>query len=141
MGRRRGPESVPAVEEGIDELVIHHRQTRRGTRTTEKVVPVVIPEKVKPGESSKSKKGKTRQADPDVTRGSEVPTGAMRDLDEQAGFCPNQDEDYPLDPDIAFNRPEADVCAQFTLSKTVLMRYRPSWISGSCSAENALTFY
>ena len=115
MGRRRGPELVLAVEEGIDELVIHHRPTRRGTQTTEKVVPVVIPEKIKPGESSKTKKGKMRQVDPNVTNSSKVPIGAIQYLDEQAGLCPNQDEDYHPDPEDAHDHPEANVCVQFSL--------------------------
>jgi hypothetical protein len=66
MVRRRADESVPAVEHGIGEVVIQHRQTRRGVWTTEKVVPVLIPEKPKPGWTSCSKKAQKGQIDPDL---------------------------------------------------------------------------
>lgn len=69
MPRRRPAESVPEVEDGIKEVLIEHRKTKRGIRTTAKVVPVLKPSKKKPGQSSRSKKGKQHQVDPEQMEG------------------------------------------------------------------------
>ena len=75
MGRRRGAEDVPEVEDGIDEVVINHRKSRHSTWTTEKAVPVVILKNlmVKPVPSKQSKKKGKAQPDPDVAGGPEMP--------------------------------------------------------------------
>jgi hypothetical protein len=108
MGRRRAAESVPAVEDDIEEVIIKHTKTRRGVRTTEKIVPPVISSKEKPGQSSRSKKGKQRQMDPEQVEESErhLPTiddaQAHQFLDEQA------DEFLDLEPEQG--QPQANVC-------------------------------
>ena len=90
MVRQCADESVPAAEHGIEEVIIRHRQTRRGIRTTEKVVPVLIPEKQKPGQSSCSKKGQKGHVDLDLAERSGVPDTTMDEpqapqyIDEQA---------------------------------------------------------
>ena len=63
MVRRRAAESVAATEEGIEEVVIRHRQTRSGVWTTQHVVPVLIPVKEKVARSSRSRKVKKGQED------------------------------------------------------------------------------
>jgi len=45
MGRRRAAESVPEVKEGIEEIIIQHAKTKRGVRTTQKSVPILVPSK------------------------------------------------------------------------------------------------
>src|ERR1700691_3372884 len=48
---------VPDAVMGIEEVVIKHTKTKMGTvRTTEKVVPVLRPQKESSGQSSRSKK-------------------------------------------------------------------------------------
>lgn len=64
MGRRRTKESVPATEQGIEEVVIKHRQTKSGgIRTTQKTVPIIVPAKKKPGRSSCSTEDDRNQVD------------------------------------------------------------------------------
>jgi hypothetical protein len=65
MVQRCADESVPAVQQGIKEVVIQHWRTRHGVRTTEKAVPVLILEKPKCGQSSCSKKGQKAHVDPE----------------------------------------------------------------------------
>jgi hypothetical protein len=48
-------EPVPAMEHGIEEVLICHRKTRHGVWTTEKSVSVLIPVKDKPRKSSQYK--------------------------------------------------------------------------------------
>ena len=99
MGRRRGAEDVPEVEDGIDEVVINHRKSCRGTRTTEKAVPVVIHENltVKPVPSKQSKKkGKAHQPDPDVAGGPEMPINTIADSGRHANFFTDEQvDDFP----------------------------------------------
>ena len=115
MPRRRAAESVPETEDGIEEVVIRHSKTKRGIRTTEKVVPVLIPSKEKPGQSSRSKKGKKPQMDPDKAEGSQVALQTMADtqihqsIDEEA-------EDLP-DLEMEKDQPHATVCTRYDLHK------------------------
>jgi hypothetical protein len=112
MGRQCAAESVPAVEEGIEEVIIKHTRTKRGVRTTEKVVPILIPSKEKkPAQSSRSKKGKQCQLDPESDRaeGSVVQSPFMDDT-EAHQFVEEQLNDYP-DLEHEQGQPQASVCA------------------------------
>ncbi len=108
MGSRRAAESVPAVEDGIEEVIIKHTKTRRGVRTTEKIVPPLISSKEKPGQSSRLKKGKQRQMDLEQVEESERhlitidDTQANQFLDEQV------DDLCDLEPEQG--QPQANVC-------------------------------
>lgn len=76
MGRRRAQESVPATEQGIEEVVIKHRQTRSGVRTSNTTLPVLIPVKKKHGKSSRSSKEDRAQVDVEsVGRSTPLDTG------------------------------------------------------------------
>jgi hypothetical protein len=108
MGRRRAAESVPAVEDGIEEVVIKHTKTRRGVRTTEKVVPVVIPSKEKPGQSSRSKKGKQRQLDPEQVEESEGHPLNIEDTQTEHFFDEQVDDFLTLAPEQG--QSQANVC-------------------------------
>jgi hypothetical protein len=110
MGRRRAAESVPAVEDGIEEVIIKHRKTKRGIRTTEKVVPVLIQSKEKSGQSSRSKKGMQHQLDlePEKAEGSRMQLPLMDDSQTHQ-YIDEQVDDIP---DIAPEQghPHANVC-------------------------------
>jgi hypothetical protein len=115
MGRRRAAESVPAVEDGIEEVIIKHRKTKRGVRTTEKVVPVLIPTKQKSRQSSRSKKGMQRQLDPEPEKaeGSGVQVPSMDDLQTHQ-FIDEQVNDFPdIEPEKG--QAHANVCAALHL--------------------------
>jgi hypothetical protein len=103
---------VPDAVKGIEEVVIKHTKTKRGTvRTTETVVPVVRPPKEKSGQSSRSKKkGKQPQIQPDEAEGS---GGALPIIDNTQTH-PYMDEQYDL-PDAApeDSQPHATVCITF----------------------------
>lgn len=109
MGRRRAAESVPAVEDGIQEVLIEHRQTRRGVRTTAKAVPILKPAAKKPGQPSRSKKGKQRQVDPEQMEGdaSEGHLPTMEDTQEYQ-FIDGQVDDLP-DLEREQGQPQANV--------------------------------
>jgi hypothetical protein len=100
---------VPDAVKGIDEVVIKHTKTKRGTvRTTEKVVPVVRPPKEKSGQSSRSKKReKQPQILPDEAEGS---GGAIPIIDDTQTHL-YIDEQYDL-PEAApgDSQPQATVC-------------------------------
>jgi hypothetical protein len=115
MGRRRAAESVPAVEDGVEEVIIKHRKTKRGIRTTEKVVPVPIPSKDMPGQSSHSKKGKQRQLDPELEKaeGSGVQIPSMDDSQTHQ-FIDEQVDDLP-DLEAEQGQPHANVCTTLHL--------------------------
>jgi hypothetical protein len=108
MGRRRAAESVPAVEDGIEEVIIKHTRTKRGVRTTEKVVPVLIPSKEKPGQSSRSKKGKQRQLGLEQVEGSEGHSPTIEDTQAHQ-FLYEQVDDFP-DVEPEQGQPQANVC-------------------------------
>ena len=115
MGRRRAAEAVPVAEDGIQEVVVEHRKTRRGVRTTEKVVPVLIPTKEKPGQSSRSKKGKHHQLDPEKEKadGSEVQL-PVTDYTHEHQFPDEQAYDPP-DDEPEQGQSQANVCTQHCL--------------------------
>jgi hypothetical protein len=125
MGRRRAAESVPAVEEGIEEVIIKHTRTKWGVWTTEKVVPVLIPSKEKPGQTSHSKKGKQRQGGPEPERaeGSGVQSPFMEDI-EAHQFVEEQVDDLP-DLEHEPGQPQASVCTRLHLhGMETLIQYR-----------------
>src|ERR1700744_1696232 len=102
MGRRRAAESVPAVEKGIEEVIITHRKTRRGVRTTEKTVPVLVPSKEKSEQPSSSKKGKRRQLHPAEVEASKGQPSTMNAAmeheftDEQVDHLPHPEMEQGL---------------------------------------------
>jgi hypothetical protein len=81
----------------------------------EKVVPIPVPRKEKPGQSSRSKKGKQRHLDPEPERveGSGVQFPALEDtqLDQ---FIDEQVDD-PLDIEHEQDQPQTSVCAALHL--------------------------
>jgi hypothetical protein len=107
---------IPDAVEGIEEVVIKHTKTKRGTiRTTEKVVPVLHPQKERSGESSrtKKKKGTQHEIQPDVSEGSGRPTPTMGDKQIHQ-YVDNQDYDL-LDGVEEDTRPQASVSTRFHL--------------------------
>jgi hypothetical protein len=108
MVRRRADLPVPAMEEGIEEVLICHRKTRRGVRTTEKSIPVLISVKDRPGQNPQSKKGQNGISDSNLVDGSEA---IMPTIDD-ATFHQCADEHAYDHPDIDINRdqPQTNVC-------------------------------
>ena len=108
MGRRRAAQSVPAVPDDVEEVIIKRRKTKRGVRTMEKVAPAIIPKKNKPGQSSNTKKGKQHQLDPEQMDppGSDFPT--VEDT-EAAQFIDEEVDDFPGLED-GQGQPHANVC-------------------------------
>lgn len=95
MPRRRAAESVPEVEPNIEEVIIRHRKTKRGVRTTEKTVPIVVPNKKGiTGQSAGSKKGRHPPLDPNKAEGSQ---GAMPTMDDTqtSQFIDDHLDDFP----------------------------------------------
>jgi hypothetical protein len=89
---------IPDAVKGIQEVVIKHTKTKRGTiRTTETVVPVLRPPKEKSGQSSRSKKkGKQPQIQPDDAEGS---GGAIPIIDHAQNQLFTDEQEYdPPDP-------------------------------------------
>jgi hypothetical protein len=74
------------MEQGIEEVLIRHRKTRRGVRTTEKSIPVLITVKDKLGQNSQSKKGGV--SDPELADGSQ----AIIPTTDNATLCQCDDE-------------------------------------------------
>jgi hypothetical protein len=105
---------VPDAVEGIEEVVIKHTKTKRGTiRTTEKVVPVLRPQKEHSRESSRSKKGTQHRIQPDGSEGSGVPTLTMGDK-QIPQYMDNQEYDL-LDVAEEDTQPQATVGTRFHL--------------------------
>ncbi|KAH9005466.1 hypothetical protein EDB86DRAFT_2825116 [Lactarius hatsudake] len=97
MPRRRAAESLLPAEDGIEEVIIHHRRTKRGIRTTEKAVPILLPSKAKPGQSSHLKQGKDDdQLGSDTAEGSQVILNSLGDTQSQQ-FIDEQMEGLPDD--------------------------------------------
>jgi hypothetical protein len=111
MPRRRAAESVPDVEDDIEERIIRHTKTKRGIRTMEKVVPVL--RKDKPAKPSKSKKGKQPPLETDIAEGS---GGALPTYDDThtPQFIDDQDDGFP-DLGTAQGQAESKVCARLHL--------------------------
>jgi hypothetical protein len=118
---------VPNAVQGIEEVVIRHTKTKRGTvRTTEKVVPVLKPPNKKSGQPSRSKKRPQPQSQPDGAEGSGRAIPAIETDDTQTHpFVDEQEYDIP---DVAAEdtRPQATVCIGLYLHGMVkLSRCRP----------------
>jgi hypothetical protein len=112
MVRRRADEPVPAMEHGIEEVIIRHRKTKRGVRTTEKSIPVLIPVKDKPGKSSHYNGRQNGQLDPECLMGSEVNIPTIND----ASFHQCTDEQ-------PYDHPDGDVEKEETQSNVCLLYY------------------
>ncbi|KAH8999650.1 hypothetical protein EDB86DRAFT_3075718 [Lactarius hatsudake] len=96
---------VPDIVDGIEEVVIKHTKTKRGTiRTTEKVVPVVRPQKERPGQPSRSRKtGPKPQHHAETANTSETPVHTPED----PHMYPYTDEQqYPLQDTTEDNLPQ-----------------------------------
>ncbi|KAH8987551.1 hypothetical protein EDB86DRAFT_2832248 [Lactarius hatsudake] len=105
MPRRRAAESLLPAEDGIEEVIIHHRRTKRGIRTTEKAVPILLPSKAKPGQSSHLKQGKDNdQLGSDTAEGSQVILNSLGDTQSQQ-FIDEQMEGLP-DDEMEQGRPQ-----------------------------------
>jgi hypothetical protein len=117
MPLRRAAESVPDAEDGIEEVVIRHRRTKRGVRTTEKVVPVLRPGKVNSGQPSKSKKGKQSQPPSQLeTDNAEGSGGAFPTIDDvQTDQFIDEQEDGLPDLGTEQSQPDAKVCTRHHL--------------------------
>ncbi|KAH9007925.1 hypothetical protein EDB84DRAFT_1447239 [Lactarius hengduanensis] len=107
MPRRRAAESLLPAEDGIEEVIVRHRRTKRGIRTTEKAVPILLPSKAKPAQSSHSKKGKKNdQLESDTAEGSQVILNSLGDTQSQQ-FIDEQMEGLPVpDDDMEQGRPQ-----------------------------------
>lgn len=110
MGRRRADESVPEVEHGIEEVLIRHRKTRRGFRTTEKCVPVAIPVKDTLGQPSKSKGGLNGISDPEQAEGSQV---IPLTIDDASHECAEEQIYDHLDGDMEHDQFQTNVCLSY----------------------------
>ncbi|KAH9024349.1 hypothetical protein EDB85DRAFT_1894332 [Lactarius pseudohatsudake] len=105
MPRRRAAESLLPAEDGIEEVIVRHRRTKRGIRTTEKAVPILLPSKAKPAQSSHSKKGKKNdQLESDTAEGSQVILNSLGDTQSQQ-FIDEQMEGLP-DDDMEQGQPQ-----------------------------------
>ncbi|KAH9048857.1 hypothetical protein EDB84DRAFT_1556524 [Lactarius hengduanensis] len=105
MPQRRAAESLLPAEDGIEEVIIRHRRTKRGIQTTEKAVPILLPSKAKPAQSSHSKKGKKNdQLESDTAEGSQVILNSLGDTQSQQ-FIDEQMEGLP-DDDMEQGRPQ-----------------------------------
>ncbi|KAH8994300.1 hypothetical protein EDB86DRAFT_2829803 [Lactarius hatsudake] len=105
MPWRCAAESLLPAEDGIEEVIIHHRRTKRGIRTTEKAVPILLPSKAKPGQSSHLKQGKyDDQLGSDTAEGSQVILNSLGDTQLQQ-FIDEQMEGLP-DDEMEQGRPQ-----------------------------------
>ena len=113
MGRRHAAESVPEVEEGIEEIIIQHAKTKWGVRTTQKSVPILVLSKEEPGQPSHSKKGRQHQLEPDRAEGSGEGVSTMDDTQTHQ-FIDEQEYDPP-DLETEESQPQANVCTTLHL--------------------------
>ncbi|KAH9011462.1 hypothetical protein EDB84DRAFT_1445140 [Lactarius hengduanensis] len=90
---------VPDIVDGIEEVVIKHTKTKRGTiRTTEKVVPVVRPQKERSGQPSRPRKKGTQpqhHAENANTSGTAIRTPDSEDPHMHL-YTDEQQPEYPL---------------------------------------------
>src|ERR1700761_6367765 len=143
---------VPDIVEGIEEVVIKHTRTKCGTiRTTEKVVPVVRPQKEKSGQPSRSHKKNTQpqvQAETAEVSGRSIPTHG----DLQIGLYTDEqymdEQQYSLHDAEEYGQPQATrrapVCFTFHLHHdhvAILIRYRLQCDSGLNSGIDISMFY
>lgn len=103
---------VPKTVKGIEEVVIKHTKTKRGTiRTTEKVVPVSRPQKARSGESSRSKKGAQPPTEPERA-GRSAPAGPDFTPGDTLTdpYMVEQEYDLPDSAEDSQPHPQATVC-------------------------------
>ncbi|KAH9019846.1 hypothetical protein EDB84DRAFT_1441986 [Lactarius hengduanensis] len=90
---------VPDIIDGIEEVVIKHTKTKRGTiRTTEKVVPVVCPQKERSGQPSRPRKKGTQPQHHEEnanTSGTAIRTPDSEDP-HMHQYTDEQQPEYPL---------------------------------------------
>ena len=97
---------VPKAVRGIEEVVITHTKTKRGTvRTKEKVVPVVLPKPDGSGQSSKLRK----QVPLQKVSGPGIDDHSTDNV--QTDQWPNEQGYDDLGPAVEDSPPQATVCA------------------------------
>jgi hypothetical protein len=105
---------VPNAVPGIEEVVIKHTKTKRGTvRTMEKVVPILQPPTKQSGHRSMSKKRPQPHSQPDEAEGS---GGAIPMAAPDGAHAFTDDQEFELQ-DVATedSQPQATVCIGFHL--------------------------
>ena len=125
------PVDVPNALDGFEEVVVTHTRTATGTRTKQKIVPIVLPTPGRSGEMSKSKTDSP--AIPQRCRARaemEISTGDLTEFIEDTPVLGGQDYEVPdviADP----SRPTASVCPIPKLHERVdLICSRLQWSNG-----------
>ena len=110
---------VPNAVRGILEVVATHTMTNDGTvRSSDKVVPIVVPKQTHSRQSSKTKKNKAGKASSraqcEEAPGPAQEMGIRCDADRDADVDPcmhDQDDPFPdLDPIVEESQPRNTVC-------------------------------
>jgi hypothetical protein len=108
---------VPNAVKGIEEVVVTHTKKKRGTYTTEKVVPIVLPKPKGSRQSSKSKKGLPSDPWPNNPRPKRaIPTEVPAEWLEENQFLDEQEYGV-LDPIVEPSQPQVTVCGRFDLRR------------------------
>lgn len=101
---RTRDEIIPNAIRGIQEVVVTHTKTKQGTvRSTEKIVPIVVPREEHLGRSSNSKKKKAHLRPQEEYN---IAANVAGITDNAAGDPYMFDHDYP-DPDPAVEESQA----------------------------------
>ena len=125
------PVDVPNALKNVEEVVVTHTKTSRGTVTRQKVVPIVLPTPEGSGQPSKSKK-KSSSAPKRTTPRSDkgIPTEDLTEFVEDTPFMDEQDYEVP-DPIVEPGRPKASVCTISNPGSRAHQRsHRPRSING-----------
>ena len=104
---------VPNAVKGIEEVVVKRTNTKRGTVTSQKVVPVVLPTTQK-GESSKTKKGSELQDQSSKDNQSEMAVHIDTADDTQAQLFSEHEYDFP-EHVAEEHHPQVTVCIRVNL--------------------------
>jgi hypothetical protein len=106
---------VPNAVKGIDEVVVKRTNTTRGTLTSQKVVPVVLPT-IQKGESSrmKKKKGSELQDQSSKDNQSEMAIHTDTANDTQAQFLGEHEYDF-TEHVAEEHHPQVTVCIRVNL--------------------------
>jgi hypothetical protein len=131
---------VPNAVKGIEEVVVTHTKTKRGTiRTKEKIVPVVLPMQERPGQTSKSKKNSPPQLNSSDTHVPEkvIPTAHPAEdnpyLDDQEYLLP--------DPTTEESQQRATVRPDQHIIIDMLIFCRLRWSNGQSSGTRIFIYY
>ena len=103
------PMDVPNALKDVEEVVVTHTKTSRGTVTRQKVVPIVLPTPEGSGQPSKSKKKSLSAPKRTTTRSDKgIPTDHLTEFVEDTPFRDEQDYEVP-DLIVEPSRPKASV--------------------------------